>query len=197
MVASSGGGEGGEGGTDYTVLLVFAGPSLDRFWMARHRDRGWELPGGRVEADESLAEAARREWDEEVGLPLARLDPVLLQLRPNGDRGHVFVGHSVDARAPGALPDPKISEVVAVERIDDVSPLAFPCDPYAALAARLVERGLRWHDDGGPWPDEERAAAWVPAASAGSNPSTSDGSDVRGRAVPHPDDPHRTGQEAT
>lgn len=164
------------GPTAYTVLLVFAGDTTDRFWMARHEARGWELPGGRVEPGESLADAARREWDEEVGLPLVALVPVLLHERAGGDLGHVFVGHTADDTLPPDLPDARIVEVRAVARIDDVAPLAFPDDPYDALARRLVERGLPWCDV-----DEGVRVRLVPGA------GTSHEHDHVTRV--HPDDP--------
>ena len=134
---------------EYTVLLVFDSFVLDRFVMARHVVRGWELPGGRVEAGEELLAAARREWDEECGLPLHRVEPLVLHERPDGSLGHVFLGAM--AATPGARldapagRDAKIAEVRLVRALADVTPMAFPDDPYAEVAGAVLRRlGSRW-----------------------------------------------------
>lgn len=144
---------------DYTVLLVFETMVLDRFLLARHRERGWELPGGRVEAGEGLDAAARREWGEETGLGLARLEPLLLHHRPDGSRGHIFLGaldgpSGTGRKAVGqdrVEEGEKIVEVRSVRRLSEVAPLAFPDDPYAAVAAAVWERAGQneWQRVGG------------------------------------------------
>lgn len=45
--------------------LAFSG---DRLVLARHVDRGWTIPGGHVEAGESVIDAMRREALEEAGV---------------------------------------------------------------------------------------------------------------------------------
>lgn len=171
---------------DYTVLLVFASPVLDRFIMARHRTRGWELPGGRVERGESLLAAARREWSEETSMPLARLEPLLLHRRPDGSRGHLFLGavHELlsDAeRLEGHQDeggDEKIEEVRPVRRLADVTPLAFPDDPYAEVAEAVWERA-----GAGPW----RAAKGEDGPSFVDRLSVHPDAHPRGhQVVPHP-----------
>ena len=143
--------------TAYTVLLVFEGPALDRFLVVRHMRRGWELPGGRVEPGETPLQAAVREWREETGLGLAQVEPLLLHERPGVHVGHMFLG-CVHA-APGievagsvrSVQDEQVQEVRAVRRLAEVQPLAFPDDPYEALARAAHERarslGWRMPDD--------------------------------------------------
>src|SRR5436190_23199109 len=63
----------------------------------------WALPGGYLDMDETLADAARRELQEETGVKLARLAPLGVFDEPNRDpRGrtisHAFLAH-VSARA--------------------------------------------------------------------------------------------------
>lgn len=149
---------------DHTVLLVFGSVRLDRFLMAHHRERGWELPGGRVEAGESLEGSARREWEEETGLPVERLEPLLLHERPGGARGHVFLGavggsggseERMARQRLGRDPAEKIVAVRFVDRLQEVAPLAFPDDPYGAIAAAVWDRS-----EGDVWqrvPGEDRS----------------------------------------
>jgi 8-oxo-dGTP pyrophosphatase MutT (NUDIX family) len=132
----------------YAVLLVFASPVLDRFLLARHHRRGWELPGGRIEPGEDPMTAARREWDEETHLPLAALEPLALHARADGRSGHLFLGacHAAPAAAlprppPGAVdPQGGVVETAWFARLADAAPLAFPDDPYRALAGLVLER---------------------------------------------------------
>ncbi|MBP1934614.1 8-oxo-dGTP diphosphatase [Ammoniphilus resinae] len=44
--------------------------------MTRHQTRGWELPGGKVEAGETIYQAAIREVWEETGAKIAELEHV-------------------------------------------------------------------------------------------------------------------------
>lgn len=123
---------------DIAIVVCFEDRSRTRFLMARHGDRGWELPGGRVEEGESAVEAAVREFGEETGHALVDAEHVVTQAR---DRGtfHVVAGFfgPPDAElTEGAVAEP-VEEVRFVDRVTDVAPLAFPDDPYEAMSKAL------------------------------------------------------------
>lgn len=139
---------------------MFESPRLDRFLLVRHKKRGWELPGGHVEPGESPLEGARREWVEETGLPLDRLQAVARHVRPDGSVGELFLG-AVRSEEPAVVgegeaagvalvgavdPRGRIVDQRWVRRLDECAPLAFPGDPYRELAQAVVSHAAR-----GPW----------------------------------------------
>ncbi len=65
-------------------VLIFAFDNQDRILFVKHRSRGWELIGGKVEKGELPEAAARREALEEAGVELDRLFPI----------GHYFIYES-------------------------------------------------------------------------------------------------------
>jgi ADP-ribose pyrophosphatase YjhB (NUDIX family) len=81
-----------------------------RFLLTQERKYGssWSVPGGRVEAGETLAEAAVREVFEETGVPI-RLDGVLrVEHTPNesGVRVRIlFAGSPIDDTEPKTMAD--------------------------------------------------------------------------------------------
>jgi 8-oxo-dGTP diphosphatase len=60
------------------VLLLLRGPTDP--WMPGR----WNLPGGRIERGESVAEAARRETHEEAGLRVYTVTPLGQVAAPSG-----------------------------------------------------------------------------------------------------------------
>ena len=46
---------------------------FDQWLLTRHKERGWEFPGGKREPGETLEEAALREVEEETGAKLKNL----------------------------------------------------------------------------------------------------------------------------
>jgi len=122
------------GGRPFAIVVAFEDETRQRFVLAHNVDRGWELPGGHVEDDESPIEAARREFREEICHELATLEPLLVQ---DIERGpcHVFAGRVGDrVRDPD---DYAIDSWRYVDTLDDVDELAFPDDPYIEIERAL------------------------------------------------------------
>lgn len=123
----------------FTIAVVFEDAERERFVMARHAKRGWEIPGGHIEAGESPLEAGVREFAEETGHTI--LGPKVV-LRQDREVGHCTVitgllGPAGGEGAGGVAPDEAITEWRFVERITDVEPLAFPDDPYGEIEQAL------------------------------------------------------------
>lgn len=126
-------------GRPFAIVVAFEDDSRERFVLARHEQRGWEIPGGHVEEDESPAQAARREFAEEIGHQLVDFHPVIVQEREVGTC-HVYAGHVGERLEDDASRDEQIADWRFVERLDEVEPLAFPDDPYEAIEAELGVR---------------------------------------------------------
>jgi len=81
-----------------------------RFLLTQERKYGstWSIPGGRVEAGETLAAAAVREVFEETGVPV-RLDGILRVEHSPSQRGSrvrmLFVGSPIDDTDPKTSAD--------------------------------------------------------------------------------------------
>lgn len=118
----------------FVYVVAFDG---DRFVMVRHRDRAWEMPGGRVEPGESLSAAAEREFTEETGFG------VQLIRRHDLEGGSVFFGLVREGLEPGT-PSDEISEVRLFDELPET--LSFPLVEYGhvlAIARRAVENFKR------------------------------------------------------
>lgn len=113
----------------YTVIVARKG---DSFLMVRHRERGWELPGGKVEPGEGPVHCALREFREETGHLLGAPKFVLKAQRPNGTC-FVFTGHL--GSQVGGQDDDAIIGMEWFEALPD--DLAFPDDPYEEIGAAL------------------------------------------------------------
>ncbi len=123
----------------FTIAVVFEDAQRERFVMAKHAERGWEIPGGHIEPDESPLEAGVREFAEETGHTILDAELVLQQDR---EVGHCTVitgllGPAKGEGEGGVAPDEAITEWRFVERITDVAPLAFPEDPYEEIGQAL------------------------------------------------------------
>lgn len=64
---------------------VLFGPSEDVLVVRRASDGGWELPGGRLDADESTVAGLRREVREETGLDATVRRPTFTATWRNDD----------------------------------------------------------------------------------------------------------------
>jgi len=124
--------------------------------IERQRDgrRYWVIPGGGIEAGETGSEAARREGEEELGVPI-ELGPLLVRLSAryaDGSPGHhVYYRASVgssEIRVAGPenqrSADRGTYEAVWV-RLDELAPL----DVWPSEIADLIVR----HGDGS-WPTD-------------------------------------------
>ena len=110
----------------FVYVVTFDG---DRFVMVRHRDRAWEMPGGRIEPGEGPREAALREFREETGLEVEFVAGF-----PQGG-GMVFAG-----LAAGGDGRPSTDEVVEVGRFSGLpAELSFPLVEYREVLAKALE----------------------------------------------------------
>ena len=86
------------------MVLVEAGNLL----LGERRDGGWCIPCGHVEWDESIGEAASREFYEETGLRVtieAKIDTIEYWFAREGVRYHKFVHHYLMVATGGSLDD--------------------------------------------------------------------------------------------
>jgi 8-oxo-dGTP pyrophosphatase MutT (NUDIX family) len=123
----------------YTIVVAFDSDGR-RFLAVRNRKRGWELPGGGLHEGEDAVRGAAREFFEETRRPLLKPRLLLSQQRANG-RCHVVTGRA-GAVQKDAETDPAIEETRFVDALRELSPLAFPDDPYLPIEEALGRRIL-------------------------------------------------------
>jgi 8-oxo-dGTP diphosphatase len=114
----------------------------DRLLLVRRgREPGqglWSIPGGRVEAGESLVEAVERELVEETGI-VARCGPLLgVAERREGDHHFVILDYLVDVAEAGAPAPGTDAEEAAWVPLDEVT--GWPLVP--GLAGFLAANGV-------------------------------------------------------
>lgn len=97
-----------------------------------HKRHGglWEFPGGKVEPDETDAQALARELHEELGLHDVRLGPVRFECHDDGSPYHIVF---VDAEAAG---DPRPLEHDTLAWATPAELAAYPLAPSDAAFAR-------------------------------------------------------------
>lgn len=127
---------------EYTVIVAVRGPDDDKeFLMVRHADRGWELPGGKLEDNEGPVHCALREFREETGHLVGRPRFVMKIAKENGIC-HAFTGEMGAKVAPVADGE-VIEELQWFRTLPPAEELAFPDDPYEELGRAL---GIRFRD---------------------------------------------------
>lgn len=119
----------------YTVLVALRGTSPDQeFLMVQHKKRGWELPGGKIEATEGPVHCALREFREETGHLLSSPRFVVKLQKPNGTC-YVFTGGLGPKVADVA--DEAVGAMQWFHKLPRGEKLAFPDDPYAEIGRLL------------------------------------------------------------
>jgi 8-oxo-dGTP diphosphatase len=126
-----------EKGLEYTVIVALrAAHGGKEFLMVRHRERGWELPGGKFEPGEGPVHCALREFREETGHLLAAPHFVTKLRKPNGTC-YVFTG-ALGAAVEGASGgDEAVGEQRWFAKLPRDDGLAFPDDPYGEMGKLL------------------------------------------------------------
>ncbi len=126
---------------EYTVIVAIR-ESRDgkEFLMVRHGERGWELPGGKLESGEGPVHCALREFREETGHLLGHPHFVTKLHKENGTC-YVFTGILGTAVEGADDADNEVVEEMAwFSRLPDEK-LAFPDDPYDEMGRLL---GIRF-----------------------------------------------------
>lgn len=120
---------------EYTVVVaVRHGPTGKEFLMVEHKQRGWELPGGKLEGIEGPVHCALREFREETG-HLLSLPKFVMKIQKANGTCYVFTG---GLGVPvGGDPDPAVAGFKWFHKLPRGAKLAFPDDPYAEMGAKL------------------------------------------------------------
>jgi 8-oxo-dGTP diphosphatase len=117
----------------FTYVIAFR---EDKFVMVRHRDRAWEMPGGRLMKGENYEQAAVREFFEETGMSL----DVIGKIRISKPGGKVFVGLARESLTE----KPVEWNIIEVREFSELpKDLSFPEVEYRvmlAYARKLLEK---------------------------------------------------------
>lgn len=123
---------------EYTVVVAVREADTPQFLLVRHRDRGWELPGGRIEPKEGPVHCALREFREETGHVLAE-PRFVAKLQTDNGICFVFTGR-LGEKVQEVHDDEPVSSMRWCTRLPPERDLAFPDDPYEEIGRRLEIR---------------------------------------------------------
>jgi 8-oxo-dGTP diphosphatase len=118
-----------------------------------HQGGLWEFPGGKVEKDESVTDALRRELEEELGIHVTGLRPLIRIPYRYPDRNVLLDVWQV--RKFDGEPHGREGQTVRWVKPDELTGYSFPAaNVPITLAARLPDRYLITPDPGarGNWP---------------------------------------------
>ena len=122
--------------TQYTVIVAVRGAGAGKeFLMVDHKKRGWELPGGKIEANEGPVHGALREFREETGHLLASPRFVTKLHKPNGTC-YVFTG-GLGPKVEEVDGGDAVGRMQWFDRLPRDGKLAFPDDPYQEIGGLL------------------------------------------------------------
>jgi 8-oxo-dGTP pyrophosphatase MutT (NUDIX family) len=124
------------GAKEYTVVVAVRTVGAHKeFLLVEHKQRGWELPGGKLEGIEGPVHCALREFREETGHLLAAPKFVMKLRKPNGTC-FVFTG-ALGPAIEGKAVDDAVGGFRWFAKLPRGERLAFPDDPYAEIGAKL------------------------------------------------------------
>lgn len=132
---SAGGPDGPPADMQYTVIVAVRGQDTKEFLMVRHKTRGWELPGGKLETMEGPVHCALREFREETGHLLGSPHFVMKLRKPNGTC-FVFTG-GLGPKVDSVRDDDPVGEMQWFSRLPREEGLAWPDDPYPEMGQKL------------------------------------------------------------
>ncbi|KAL6042771.1 Nudix hydrolase domain-containing protein [Balamuthia mandrillaris] len=112
--------------TTWIVLVVVRNSAGEFLLVKELRNRGWWVPGGKVEVGESFTEAAIRETKEEGGIPITLKGVLRVEHTPCGDSCRmrmIFYAEPADDTPPKSVPDKESLEArwVTLEELQQLS----------------------------------------------------------------------------
>jgi 8-oxo-dGTP diphosphatase len=100
--------------TDVLVLPRFK----EELVLVKHKTRGWEMPGGKVESGEKPVEAAVREAWEEGGIRFSHLPRLFAQYRITEQRDEAIIKNVYLGEVADFGPLPEGFETEAIKRVN-------------------------------------------------------------------------------
>ncbi|PKK86394.1 MAG: hypothetical protein CVT48_01235 [Thermoplasmata archaeon HGW-Thermoplasmata-1] len=118
---------------EYTVVVILN--EKGEFMLLKHRKRGWEFPGGKLEEGETPEKCAIREILEETGYGI--LDHKVMMNTLNGEGGRGYVVFARLGRKLAEPQDPLTEKVEFFRELPPMEELSFPHDPYAEILEKI------------------------------------------------------------